>query len=163
MNGDILISCDGISRTHGARTLFEGVSFGVFEGDRVGLVGPNGSGKTTLLQVLAGAEPADTGKVSRRRLLRIGFVPQSPDLPEDSTAAQVVAGALADQDLAEHEVDQRVAEALQRAGFVDREKRAGALSGGWRKRLAIARELAKEPELLLLDEPTNHLDVEGIL
>ncbi len=163
MPPEILLSCDSLARSHGARTLFEGVSLGVFEGDRIGLIGPNGSGKTTLLRMLADLESPDAGTVSRRRHLRLGLVDQSPEIALDQSVEQVVIAGLADLHLSEHEVAARVAVALGRAGFVDHEARAGSLSGGWRKRLAIARALASEPDVLLLDEPTNHLDVEGIV
>lgn len=163
MSADVLVNCDDLSRTHGTRTLFEGVSLGVFEGDRIGLVGPNGSGKTTLLRILAGLERPDAGNVSRRKFLRVGFVPQSPELPLDVAVLEAIERELADLGLEDHEIAGRVAESLGRAGFVDSSRQVGELSGGWRKRLAIACALAREPEILLLDEPTNHLDVEGIL
>src|SRR5687767_9395822 len=141
LKGDILVSCDGLARSHGARVLFEGVSFGVFEGDRVGLVGPNGSGKSTLLGIVAGLEPPDAGKVSRRRMLRVGYVPQSPEIPEDRSAQQVVSEGLVGLGLSEHEVMGRAATWLGRAGLTSPEQPADTLSGGWRKRLILAREL----------------------
>ena len=163
MSADVLVSCEGLTRAHGTRTLFDGITFGLFAGDRTGLVGPNGSGKSTLLRIVAGLELPDSGSISRKRFLRVGHVPQTPDLPLDDTAEQVITSGLLEIGLDEHEILGRVAASLGRAGFEDPSVRVGTLSGGWRKRLAIARELAKEPELLLLDEPTNHLDVEGIL
>ncbi len=159
-----LLSCDGISKGFGAKPLFERLSFTLFEGDHVGLVGPNGSGKSTLLRILAGSEEPDSGSVVPRRALRVGYVPQDPVFAPGRTIEGVVLEALAGEaSLDPHEREPRAAIALGKAGFLDRSVPTEALSGGWRKRLAIARELAREPDVLLLDEPTNHLDVEGIL
>src|SRR5262245_34308299 len=157
---ELLLSCQGLSKAFGAAPLFEGLSFGVFEGDHVGLVGPNGSGKTTLLRVLAGLEPARTGTRAARKRLRLGYVPQDPAFPADATVGSVLREAAA---AAHDDPEGRIAMAMGRAGLQDPAQPTAALSGGWRKRLVIAAELLKEPELLLLDEPTNHLDVEGIL
>ncbi len=160
---ELLVSCQEVSKAFGAAPLFEGLSFGVFEGDHVGLVGPNGSGKTTLLRILAGLEEPSAGTRAARRRLRIGFVPQDPAFDEDATVDAVLRQTLREDPREEHEVDGLVAVTLGRAGFADPSETVRRLSGGWRKRLAIARELVGRPELLLLDEPTNHLDLEGIL
>jgi len=166
----VLLSVQGLAKAFGAAPLFEDLSFGLAEGDRVGLVGPNGSGKTTLLRILAGLEPPDRGSRSLRRGTRLGYVPQDPSFPPEETVEGVVAAAVSeDRDAgsaaapALTEGGLRVAMALSRAGFADPAARVGDLSGGWLKRLAIARELARAPDVLLMDEPTNHLDVEGIL
>ena len=160
---ELLVSCQELSKAFGAAPLFEGLSLGVFEGDHVGLVGPNGSGKSTLLKILAGLEPPSSGTRAARKRLRIGYVPQDPAFATGASVGSVLREALADQGLDPHERDGKVAVAMGRAGFTDEAQETGTLSGGWRKRLAIARELVREPELLLLDEPTNHLDVDGIL
>jgi ATP-binding cassette subfamily F protein uup len=157
----VLLGCQNLGRSHGDRVLFRGLSFGLFEGDHVGLVGPNGAGKSTLLRILAGLETPDTGARAVRGGLRIGYVDQDPTFAEVGTVEDAVAAGLTDLDEAERAG--RVALALGRAGFADGHAPAAALSGGWRKRLAIARALAAEPDVLLMDEPTNHLDVEGIL
>jgi ATP-binding cassette subfamily F protein uup len=159
----LLLSCDSIGKGFGAHPLFEDLSFGISEGDRVGLIGPNGSGKSTLLKVLAGIEEPDSGKRSLRRGTRMGYVPQDPEFPPGKTVEEVLTEALADAPGEDYEKDIRVAIALGRAGFDDPAQAVDILSGGWRKRLAIARELVKAPDVLLMDEPTNHLDVEGIL
>ncbi len=163
VNRPLLLACEGISKQFGARPLFTGISFGIADGDRIGLVGPNGSGKTTLLRLLAGLEEPDDGGRSLRKGVRVGYVAQDPDLDGEASAEEVVVAALVGLPLELFERQARAARALGRLGFVDREQQVATLSGGWQKRLAIARELAREPDVLLLDEPTNHLDLEGIL
>src|SRR5229473_1701448 len=157
----LLLSCESVSKAYGTRPLFEDLSFGLAEGDQVGLVGPNGSGKSTLLKILAGLESPDRGTRSVRGSVRVGYVPQDPVLPAGVTVEQVIAEALPEVD--EGDRPGRVALALGRAGFADGRAEVDPLSGGWKKRLAIAHALAAAPDVLLMDEPTNHLDVEGIL
>jgi ABC transport system ATP-binding/permease protein len=160
----VLIDCDSLTKAFGGQPLFRGLSLTLHEGDHVGLVGPNGSGKSTLLRILAGELEPDGGEVRRRRHLRVGFVPQDPVFAPGRTVEDVVEEALAGlgaHDAAEHH--RRLAVTLGKVGFTDPGQRTETLSGGWRKRLAIAREIAPEPDVLLLDEPTNHLDVESIL
>ncbi|HYL04843.1 MAG TPA: ABC-F family ATP-binding cassette domain-containing protein [Thermoanaerobaculia bacterium] len=173
-----------MTKAHGAEPLFLSLSLGLRQGDRVGLIGPNGSGKTTLLRILAGIEEPDSGTRTARRLVRIGYVAQDPELPADLTVEAVVGEALhhgagtgggiggtgasgaagaAEPPADPYEIERRLAIALGRSGFRDRSQLVDGLSGGWRKRLAIARELVLDPDVLLLDEPTNHLDLEGIL
>jgi ATP-binding cassette subfamily F protein uup len=159
----VLLSCESIAKQFGARPLFQDLSFALFEGDRVGLVGPNGSGKSTLLKILAGLEEPDAGTRSVRKGVRAGYVPQDPLFPSEQPALDVLVGALAGEPLEEFEKSGRAALVLGRMGFRDPGQPAGELSGGWRKRLALARELVRQPDVLLLDEPTNHLDLEGIL
>lgn len=159
----LLLSCDSITKGYGARPLFENLSFGIVEGDRAGLIGPNGSGKTTLLRLLAGLEQPDAGARSLRRGIRLGYVSQDPSFSTGKTVEAVVTEALAGDPAEDFEKAARVAVTLGKSGFGDPEQPVDILSGGWRKRLAIATELVKEPDVLLMDEPTNHLDVEGIL
>ena len=157
----LLLSCEAVGKAHGSRTLFDGLSFGLVEGDQAGLVGPNGSGKSTLLRILAGVEPPDRGSRSLRGGLRVGYVPQDPVFPGGGTVEAVVLAALAHVD--EDDRPGRLALALGRAGFADGRAAVDTLSGGWKKRLAIAQALAAAPDVLLMDEPTNHLDLDGIL
>src|SRR5712692_5527640 len=157
----LLLSWEAVSKAHGTRPLFEELSFGLAEGDQAGLVGPNGSGKTTLLKILAGLESPDRGTRSVRGGVRVGYVAQDPVLPAGVTVEHVIAGALPEVD--EGDRPGRIALALSRAGFPDGRAEVDPLSGGWKKRLAIARALAAAPDVLLMDEPTNHLDVDGIL
>jgi ATP-binding cassette subfamily F protein uup len=159
----VLLSCQSIAKAYGAAPLFSGLSFGLFDGDRAGLVGPNGSGKSTLLKVLAGVEEPDAGTVALRRQVKLGYVAQHDEVDPDRTVEQVLQDVLEGETIDDAERHARLRVMLGKVGFVDPEVRAGTLSGGWRKRLAIAAALLREPDLLLLDEPTNHLDLEGIL
>jgi ATP-binding cassette subfamily F protein uup len=162
----ILVSCQNLSKRYGARPLFEGLSLGLFEGERAGLIGPNGAGKSTLLKILAGLETPDDGTLAPRRGLRAGYLAQQDVFaaaPEGLTVHARLLEALAGLGLEDYEAETRVAAWLEKAGFPDPQQRVAALSGGWRKRLAILCEVIREPDLLLLDEPTNHLDLDGVL
>ncbi len=157
----LLLSVEAIGKAYGTRTLFEGLTFGLFDGDHAGLVGPNGSGKSTLLTILAGEDTADVGTRSLRSGVRIAYVPQDPAFAPGHSVEDVVAQALGELD--DTERPGRIALSLGQAGFADGHADVGTLSGGWQKRLAIARALAVVPDVLLMDEPTNHLDLDGIL
>ena len=160
----VLLTSNQLSKAFGSQRLFDDLSFSLFEGDPVGLVGPNGAGKSTLLKILAGLESPDDGSVSVRRNTRIGYVPQDPIFASGSTVEQVLLERLSTEaDLEEYEQHHRTSITLDKAGFENPQALTDTLSGGWRKRLAIALELASEPEILLLDEPTNHLDLRSIL
>src|SRR5437763_1918348 len=159
----VLLSVQGLTKGYGPRPLFTDLSLDFRAGERVGLIGPNGSGKSTLLRLLAGLEEPDAGTRSLRRTARVSYVAQEDVFLPSQTAREVVLAALADEPIEDHERDTRAAVALTRAGFADPDRPADVLSGGWRKRLALARELVRRPDLLLLDEPTNHLDVPGIV
>ena len=159
----MLLSCESISKSYGVKPLFADLSIGLAEGDHVGLIGPNGSGKSTLLKILAGLEDPDDGTRSLRRHVRIGYVPQEPSFPADLTIEEVLAQVLRDGGLDPHEESSRIARALSLGEFPNAEQAVRTLSGGWKKRLAIAQSLLLEPDVLMMDEPTNHLDVEGIL
>jgi ATP-binding cassette subfamily F protein uup len=159
----LLLSGQGLTKAFGPRPLFSGLSLDLRERERVGLIGPNGSGKSTLVRILAGLENADDGIVALRRSARRGYVAQEAVFDADRTVVELLADALADAALEEHERDTRVNVLRTQFGFADADQKAGTLSGGWRKRLALARALIRAPDVLLLDEPTNHLDLEGIL
>ena len=159
----VLLSVQEVSKTYGARPLFAELSLDLRAGERVGLIGPNGSGKSTLLRLLAGLEEPDAGTRSLRRGTRLGHVAQEDVFAPGQTAREVLLAALADEPIEEHEREVRAAVTLTQVGFVDPDQPADTLSGGWRKRLALARQLARRPDLLLIDEPTNHLDLPGIV
>ncbi len=159
----MLLSCESLTKSYGVKPLFTDLSLGLAEGDHVGLIGPNGSGKSTLLKILAGLEEPDRGTRSLRRQVRIGYVPQEPLFAEQHTIEESLTQVLLDEGLDPHEYGSRIARALSLGRFSQPEQSIATLSGGWKKRLAIARSLMLEPEVLLMDEPTNHLDVEGIL
>ncbi len=162
----ILLSCQDLSKSFGSRPLFEGLSFGLEEGERTGLIGPNGAGKSTLLKILAGAETQDSGAVTPRRGLRLGYLAQQDsftDAAEGWTVRGEIVKALDGLGLEDYEIDRRASAGLAAAGFADPAQGVNVLSGGWRKRLAILAATVREPDLLLLDEPTNHLDIEGVL
>ncbi|SMP48709.1 ATP-binding cassette, subfamily F, uup [Desulfonatronum zhilinae] len=178
MAAPILISFTGLTKAFTAHPLFTGITLGLFEGERTGLIGPNGSGKSTLLKIIAGLEEPDQGEVHRRKDVRVVYLAQEERFAPGSTVEQVLLEALTEKSpggsvekpperlLESHsapEAFQRVWEISSRLHLPDGSTPVDTLSGGWRKRLALARALIQEPDLLLLDEPTNHLDLEGIL
>ena len=157
-----LINVRSIAKSFGAEPLFQNVSFTVSEEDRIGLIGPNGSGKSTLLRILAGAMTPDDGEIAYRKRLRLSYVEQVSEFHPGDTVKSVIDAAMDKASVPDAERGSLSAEALGRAGFTDLTASAAALSGGWRKRLAIIEALVQAPDILLLDEPTNHLDLEGI-
>ena len=174
-----LLSARNLTKAYPSKTLFEGVSVHVEDGERLGLIGPNGGGKSTLMKILAGDAAgvelveADAGEIVRRRGLRAAYIPQDDVFEPGATPMSVVRRAVEaereahghdDHDHGDHtDAGTRAAIVLTKLGFADHDQPVETLSGGWRKRLSIARALVGEPELLLLDEPTNHLDLEGVL
>jgi ABC transport system ATP-binding/permease protein len=155
----VLLTCESLEKSFGSRTVFTDISISLHEGDRLGVIGPNGAGKSTFLRILGGETGADAGTVSLRKGLRVAMVAQDPVFDAAATVREIVTATARESE----DKDLAVAKILSRTGFPDASARAGDLSGGWKKRLAVAVALAVEPDLLLLDEPTNHLDVEGIL
>jgi ATP-binding cassette subfamily F protein uup len=134
----------------------------VSEGDRIGVIGPNGSGKSTLLEILCGKTKPDSGDVAVRKGTRLSYVRQISEFEPRITIQGVIESALERTSVPQSERAARFAETLGRAGFTELNIPAATLSGGWRKRLAIAEALVQNPDVLLLDEPTNHLDLAGI-
>ncbi|MFC4534209.1 ABC-F family ATP-binding cassette domain-containing protein [Sphaerisporangium dianthi] len=155
-----LVNLESVSHAYGPKPLLGEVSLGIEAGDRVGVVGRNGDGKTTLISVIAGTLKPHAGRVTHTRGLRIGFLSQRDDLDPAITVRQVVLGERAEHEWAG---DQAVREILANLiGDIELSARAGELSGGERRRTALARLLIEEHDLVILDEPTNHLDIEAI-
>ncbi|MEV5411453.1 ABC-F family ATP-binding cassette domain-containing protein [Thermopolyspora sp. NPDC052614] len=155
-----LVNLESVSHAYGPKPLLHEVSLGVEEGDRIGVVGRNGGGKTTLISVLAGRLTPDGGRVTHTRGLRIGFLSQGDDLDPERTVRDLVLGGRPEHEWAG---DATIREILANLlGDVDLAAQAGTLSGGERRRTALARLLIGEHDLIILDEPTNHLDIEAI-
>lgn len=154
-----LISAQKVSKGFGIIPLFTEISLAIEDGERVALIGRNGSGKSTLLRILAGLEPPDDGVVTWRKHLRVQYVAQADAFDAAHDAYEALAAALPSDD---HDRERKIGEALGRFGFRQKKQLTSSMSGGERKRLAIARGVISEPELLLLDEPTNHLDIAGV-
>jgi ABC transport system ATP-binding/permease protein len=165
--GANIVNLEAVSKSYGTETLLEAVSLGITAGERIGVVGPNGGGKSTLLRVLTKREPPDAGRVTHTRDLTLGTVDQQAPLPPGRTVADLVLARFG----AEHEWagDAAVRAVLAGLGVADLGAGGGgldapvdAMSGGERRRVALAVELVAPTDLLVLDEPTNHLDVEGV-
>ncbi|MEI7032383.1 ABC-F family ATP-binding cassette domain-containing protein [Streptomyces pratensis] len=162
-----LVNVEQVSKVYGTRALLDGVSLGVSEGDRIGVVGRNGDGKTTLIRMLAKLEDADTGRVTHNGGLRLGVLTQHDSLDPKATIRQEVIGDLADHEWAGsakiRDVLTGLFGGLALPGFEHGlDTVIAPLSGGERRRIALAKLLIDEQDLIVLDEPTNHLDVEGI-
>lgn len=161
----IQLSVQNLEKRYGASPLFEGLSFGLSDGERTGVIGPNGAGKSTLLKILSGLERPDSGERIARRGLRVQYLPQDDQaagFPAGASVREALLHALSAQHLEDYEREARVDEAIAAHGF-NPEQRVDTLSGGRRKRLAILAQTLGQPDLLLLDEPTNHLDLNGVL
>ncbi|CAG6399361.1 ABC-F family ATP-binding cassette domain-containing protein [Streptomyces cocklensis] len=162
-----LVNVEAVGKTYGTRALLDAVSLGVSEGDRIGVVGRNGDGKTTLVRMLAKLEEPDTGRVTHQGGLRLGVLTQHDSLDPAATVRHEVVGDRADHQWAG---DARIRDVLtglfgglDLPGFpAGLDTVIGPLSGGERRRIALAKLLIDEQDLIVLDEPTNHLDVEGI-
>lgn len=161
----ILINAHKLKKVFASRTLFDGLTFSIGSGERIGLIGPNGAGKSTLLKILANISDLDGGILSPQRGLKIGYLEQVPQFTDDATVQDsVLEGAHDPYDWQEISKAHQIMSKLSlMEGEVQADSLISSLSGGWKKRVALARELLKEPDLLLLDEPTNHLDIESIM
>ena len=149
------LQIENLTKSYGVRMLFSDICFTVNEGDKIGLIAKNGTGKSTMLRIIAGAESADSGTVTLRAGVRMAYLEQHPHFPEGTTAASAAEGLNADETTA-------YVRLITQMGITDTSTPVETLSGGQRKRIALARAIAKEPNLLILDEPTNHLDIKTI-
>ena len=160
------LQVENLTKSFGTLLLFENISFGLDEGDKVGLIAPNGSGKSTLMSILSGREGYDAGRITFRKDLRVAFLEQDPLFPEGATVMEACCaqarqnGASSWLDDGEH--DQKARELLSKLGVGKFDREAATLSGGQQKRIALASALLAEPDLLFLDEPTNHLDLRAV-
>jgi ABC transport system ATP-binding/permease protein len=184
-----LLQIENLTKSYGDRMLFADVTFGIDEGDKIGLIAKNGTGKTTLLRCIAGIEPFDSGTVTPRNGLRLGYLAQTPELrPElsvletcitdngpllEAISAYEAATASGDVDALAHateamdatrawDYEDRLRQMLNQLGIDNLNARVEHLSGGQRKRVALAKVILEDPQLIILDEPTNHLDIASI-
>ncbi|WP_283606621.1 ABC-F family ATP-binding cassette domain-containing protein [Faecalispora anaeroviscerum] len=156
----MLLSAEKISKNYGMKQLLQDVSLYLNEGNRVGIIGLNGTGKSTLLKILAGVEPPDEGLISTNPNVQLSYLPQNPPIQDDYTVLEQVFAEFPAQfrDLKEYEAKSM----LTRLGITDYDAKMGTLSGGQRKRVALATALIHPADILILDEPTNHLDSEMV-
>lgn len=159
----ILLSCQSLSKSYTGRILFDDLSFGVEEGDKIGLIGPNGSGKSTLVKILAGLVDPDEGEVTKRKDLRVAYVSQEDVHDEDATIEELITSSANEVAFEDYVRAASIDSTIKLFAFPDRTLKAASLSGGWKKRLSLARGWVKQPDVLVLDEPTNHLDLETVL
>lgn len=159
-----LFSATELAKTHREHPIFDGISFGMQSGERVGIIGRNGVGKTSLLNIIAGIDSPDSGTVARSREARFEYLNQQPDFHRGDTALQAVSAAYNPEHgmLEPWELETRARRFLGKLGIHNPEVDVHTMSGGQRKRVAIARALMSEPDLLILDEPTNHLDADSV-
>ncbi|MEY8532470.1 ABC-F family ATP-binding cassette domain-containing protein [Blautia pseudococcoides] len=150
-----ILNIEHISKIYGDKIIFEDASFGIHEGDKIGIIGINGTGKTTLLRMAAGIEEPDSGQIVRQNGLRIAYLPQNPEFTRDATVSSYALGKSV-------ETDWMVESNLTKLGIVQYDTPLAQLSGGQRRKVAMAKVLASDFDVLLLDEPTNHLDEEMI-
>ena len=150
-----ILNIEHISKIFGEKVIFRDASFGIQEGDKVGIIGINGTGKSTLLKMIAGEEEPDSGQIIRQNGIRIAYLPQNPAFPAGATVASYALEGNSDTDWI-------VQSNLTKLGITEYEKKIEHLSGGQKRRTALAKTLAGEFDVLILDEPTNHLDEEMI-
>lgn len=155
-----ILNIEHVSKIFGEKRIFDDVSYGIHEGDKIGIIGINGTGKTTLLKIIAGIEEPDEGQVIRQNGLRVTYLPQNPEFPQDATVlSYVVDGSLQ----TDWNTESEAKSVLNKLDITDHQARIDTLSGGQKKRVALARTLINPADVLILDEPTNHIDNEMAL
>lgn len=151
-----LMTVENVSKAFGEKVVLNGITFGVETGDKIGIIGINGTGKSTLLKILAGEESADEGHITKMRGLKIGYLPQSPDFGDESRVVIDYMSKVSELDTEERVTEAKTA--LTRLGITDYYKPCHELSGGQRKKVALAAAMMSRVDILILDEPTNHID-----
>lgn len=154
-----ILNIEHVSKIFGEKTIFDDVSFGIQERDKIGIIGINGTGKTTLLRMIAGVEEPDEGQIVKQNGIRLAYLPQHPVFPKDATVLSYAFDGIAENDWT---LKSEVKSALNKLGITNHEMKIEHLSGGQKKKVALAKTLTFSFEILLLDEPTNHLDSEMI-
>ena len=150
-----ILNIEHVSKIFGEKKIFDDVSYGIHEGDKIGIIGINGTGKTTLLKIIAGLEETDEGQVIKQNGLRITYLPQNPEFPKGSTVLSYVIQVTQNKEYEARNI-------LNKLGITDHEADISTLSGGQKKRVALAKALVNPSDVLILDEPTNHLDNEMV-
>ena len=148
-----IINIEHVSKIYGEKKIFDDVSYGIHEGDKIGIIGINGTGKTTLLKIIAGLEETDEGQVIQQNGLRVTYLPQNPEFPKESTVLGYVTQVT-------HDKEYEARNILNKLGITEHDAKISTLSGGQKKRVALARTLVHPADVLILDEPTNHIDNE---
>lgn len=152
-----ILNIEHVSKIFGEKKIFDDVSYGIHEGDKIGIIGINGTGKTTLLKIIAGLEETDEGEVIKQNGLRITYLPQNPEFPEGATVLDYVVNGKLHMDW---NTESEAKTVLNKLGIADHHASIDTLSGGQKKRVALARTLINPADVLILDEPTNHIDNE---
>ncbi len=150
-----ILNIEHVSKIFGEKKIFDDVSYGIHEGDKIGIIGINGTGKTTLLKIIAGLEETDEGQVIKQNGLRVTYLPQNPEFPKDATVLGYVTQVTQDKEYEARNI-------LNKLGITDHDADISTLSGGQKKRVALAKALVNPADVLILDEPTNHLDNEMV-
>ncbi len=147
-----ILNIEHVSKIYGEKKIFDDVSYGIHESDKIGIIGINGTGKTTLLRMIAGLEETDEGHIIKQNGLRITYLPQNPEFPEGATILNYVT----------QDKEYEARNILNKLGIAEHEESIAILSGGQKKRVALAKALVNPADVLILDEPTNHLDNEMV-
>lgn len=155
-----ILNIEHVSKIFGEKRIFDNVSYGIHEGDKIGIIGINGTGKSTLLKIIAGLEEPDEGQVIKQNGLHITYLPQNPEFPQNATILSYVAAGIQNE---ERNTESNAKTILNKLDITDHEVLIDTLSGGQKKRVALARTLLEETDVFILDEPTNHLDNEMVL
>lgn len=151
-----VLNIEHVSKIFGDKKIFDDISYGIHDGDKIGIIGINGTGKSTLLKIIAGEEETDEGQVISQNGLRITYLPQMPDFPKGAIVQDYVADGKWQKDWSTESEARNI---LNKLGITEHDVPVEQLSGGQKKRVALARTLVNPSDVLILDEPTNHLDL----